>query len=307
MNDYRFTAGKDDDGWRLDAFLVRELPDFSRSFLQKKIKTGEITLNGGKVKPGHLLREGDSVVTEFSGPEEITAKPEEIPLDIYYEDEHLIVVNKPVGMVVHPAPGNSSGTLVNALLFHCRDLSGINGMLRPGIVHRIDKDTSGLLVAAKSDFVHRDLARQFSEKTVNRKYRALVRGIIKEPGGIVDAPVGRDPRERTRMAVVTENSKDAVTEYRVLERFRKNTYVECVLRTGRTHQIRVHMSYIGYPLLGDAVYGEKDRKYGFAGQALHAMDLGFVHPVTKEQLDFSAPLPEIFRRSLEKMEKENEG
>ena len=237
-------------------------------------------------------------------PEELNVEPENIPLDILYEDDDLLVVNKPKGMVVHPAAGHSSGTLVNAVLYHCRgNLSGINGVLRPGIVHRIDMDTTGALVICKSDFAHQSLAEQLSVHSITRKYRAIVHGNLKEDEGTIEGPIGRHPTDRKKMAINYKNGKDAVTHYKVLERFGQATYVECRLETGRTHQIRVHMASIGHPLLGDTVYGSSKNPYHLEGQALHAMILGFVHPRTCEYMEFTAPLPEYFVKLLSKLRK----
>ena len=285
-------------GIRLDAFLAEKM-DRSRASVQKLIEAENVWVNGSFVAKNARLREGDSVEVELPPPEILNVRPENIPLDIVYEDGDLLVVNKPKGMVVHPAPGNPDGTLVNALLFHCGDsLSGINGVIRPGIVHRIDKDTSGLLMVAKNDFAHNSLAEQLKVHSVERGYIALVQGVIAEPAGLVDAPIGRHPLERKKMAV-NLSGKEARTNYFVKERFDKYTLIECRLETGRTHQIRVHLSYIGHPLVGDELYGSRKNNLGFAGQALHAYLLGFVHPRSGEKLRFESPLPEEFQKELE--------
>ncbi|MCL2338289.1 MAG: RluA family pseudouridine synthase, partial [Firmicutes bacterium] len=275
-------------GRRLDLFVSAISPGISRSYAQKLIGQGLVTVNGLAVKPNHRLREADRVVVTVPPPVALELRPEAIPLDVYYEDANLMVVNKPRGMVVHPAEGNYTGTLVNALLYHCRDLSGINGVLRPGIVHRIDKETSGLLMVAKSDLVHEGLAEQLKQHTVTRGYVALAHGLLAHNRGMIDAPIGRDPVDRQRMAVNFSNGKKAVTRYRVLERQNGFTLLELHLETGRTHQIRVHMSYIGHPLAGDTRYGPARPQLGLAGQFLHAYLLGFAHPATGEYLEFRA-------------------
>lgn len=281
---------------RLDKMVSSIREEWSRSQVQQWIKDGDITVNGKKEKANYRLQTGDLIEIEVPEPELPDIEPEDLHLDIYYEDGDVLVVNKPKGMVVHPSNGHFTGTLVNGLMYHCKDLSGINGVLRPGIVHRIDKDTSGLLMVAKNDYAHEKLAAQLSEKTVTRKYFALVHGNIPHEAGTVDAPIGRDPADRQRMAVV-DNGKDAVTHFRVLERFERFTFIECRLETGRTHQIRVHMKYIGHPLAGDPKYGPK-KTIDFGGQALHAGVLGFRHPRTGETLTFEAPLPDDFEHLL---------
>ncbi len=285
---------------RLDVALAAAMGK-SRSFVQTIIAEGRVRINGSPKKANYKLREGDKVEAEIPAPQVLDVAPELIPLDIVYEDQDVLVVNKPQGMVVHPAPGAWHGTLVNALLYHCRDLSGINGVLRPGIVHRIDKDTSGLLVVAKNDEAHRGLAEQIKAHTVARRYRALVHGLINEPSGTVDAPIGRDPSERKRMAVTFEHSKRAVTHYQVLERFSEYTYLEARLETGRTHQIRVHMAYLGHPVVGDPLYGPKRSSFNLEGQVLHAIHLGFKHPRTGLYLEFEAPLPHYFEQVLKQL------
>lgn len=284
---------------RLDKMVSSIREEWSRSQVQQWIKDGDITVNGKKEKANYRCQAGDLVEIEVPEPELLDIEPEDLHLDIYYEDADVLVVNKPKGMVVHPSNGHFTGTLVNGLMYHCKDLSGINGVLRPGIVHRIDKDTSGLLMVAKNDYAHEKLAAQLSEKTVTRKYFALVHGNIPHEAGTIDAPIGRDPADRQRMAVV-DNGKDAVTHFHVLERFDRYTFIECRLETGRTHQIRVHMKYIGHPLAGDPKYGPK-KTIDFGGQALHAGVLGFCHPRTGETLTFEAPLPDDFAHLLNTM------
>ncbi|MED3660333.1 RluA family pseudouridine synthase [Ureibacillus sp. FSL K6-8385] len=290
-------------GERLDKALSSIQKDWSRTQIANWIDEGLVTVNGKEVKAKYKVKEGDTVEVDVPEPEELEVLPEKLDLDIVYEDTDVLVVNKPRGMVVHPAPGHTTGTLVNGLLYHCKDLSGINGVLRPGIVHRIDKDTSGLLVVAKNDQAHKALAEQLSTKTVKRKYIALVHGHIPHNKGTIDAPIGRDPKDRQKQAIV-DNGKEAITHFRVLERIGgKYTLVECQLETGRTHQIRVHMKYIGYPLVGDPKYGPK-KTIDFGGQALHAGVLGFKHPRTKEYMEFEVPLPADFVNLLEQLRKE---
>lgn len=274
---------------RLDKFLTEELPDYSRSQIQQWIKDGQVTVNGQQVRPNYKLHQEDVIRLVIPQPEEYKVEPEAIALDIYYEDEDVIVINKPRGMVVHPAPGHYKGTLVNALLAHCQDLSGINGVLRPGIVHRIDKDTSGLIMVAKNDQAHIKLSEQLQAHTVTRQYLAIVQGRIPHNEGTIDAPIGRDPKNRQQMTII-KTGKKAITHFKVLELFKEHTYVSCSLETGRTHQIRVHMNYIGHPLLGDPKYSGKNR-WPIEGQALHAHTLGFKHPRTGEELQFEAPIP----------------
>lgn len=288
------------DGERIDKFLALELSDYSRSFLQKQLKEGNVTIGGKPVKASYILSQDEEISISIPDSREPDILPEEIPLSILYEDEELLVVDKPKGMVVHPSAGHYTGTLVNALLWHCKgSLSGIGGVLRPGIVHRIDKDTTGALLVCKTDLSHREMANQLKEHTITRQYRAIVHGNLKEDDGTVEGPIGRHPTERKKMAVNPQNGKPAVTHYRVLERFGNYTYIECRLETGRTHQIRVHMSSIGHPLLGDMVYGPRKCPVpGLEGQTLHAMVLGFVHPVRKEYMEFTAPLPDYFERLL---------
>lgn len=303
---YDWIVEQDESGERIDKFLAQvEEGDWSRTQIQGWIKEGNVEVNGKQVKGNYRLQEGDEISLKVPPPVELDLQPEPMDLDIVYEDKDVVVVNKARGMVVHPAPGNYSGTLVNGLLYHCKDLSGINGVLRPGIVHRIDKDTSGLLMVAKNDKAHESLAAQLKEHSVLRRYVALVHGIIPHDQGTIDAPIGRDPKNRQQMAVVFENSKPAVTHFQVLERFDQYTLVECQLETGRTHQIRVHFKYIGYPLVGDTKYGPVKNDFHLEGQALHARDLGFVHPTTGEFMEFTSPLPEEIEKILTILRKRN--
>jgi len=288
-------------GERMDKFLAELLPDVSRTQVQAWIKDGHAQANGRVVKPNQKLAAGDTVTLATPESKPAGIGPEPIPLDVVYEDADVIVVNKPRGLVVHPAPGHTSGTLVNALLHHCRDLSGINGVMRPGIVHRIDKDTSGLLMAAKNDAAHRSLAEQLKAHTVSRKYVALVHDNLAHDQGTIDAPIGRDANDRKLFTVTEKNSKRAVTHFSVLERFGDCTLVELVLETGRTHQIRVHMKFIGHPLVGDPAYGRNKGVSMEGGQALHAAVLGFVHPRTGEFMQFEAPLPPDIADLLESL------
>lgn len=286
---------------RIDKVLSQELADYSRSQIQQWLKEERVKVNGTTVKANYKVKAGDQVTIAVPEPTVLELTPENIPLEIVYEDEDVAVVNKPQGMVVHPSAGHPNGTLVNALLFHMQDLSSINDVIRPGIVHRIDKDTSGLLMIAKNDFAHESLAKQLKEKTSLRKYVALVHGVIPHEKGVIDAPIGRSKTDRKMQAVI-EEGKPAVTHFQVLERFADFTLVELQLETGRTHQIRVHMKYIGYPLAGDPVYGPKKTLPG-KGQFLHARLLGFEHPRTGAFLTFEAPLPEVFQKTLEKLRK----
>jgi len=291
---------------RLDVFVQAELPDHSRSRVKKLLEDGSILLNGRTAKAGTVLRDGDSVSVEEEEPKETAILAEDTPLDIAYEDDDVIVVNKPKNMVVHPAAGHYEGTLVNALMYHCRDsLSGINGELRPGIVHRIDKDTTGLIIACKNDAAHNSIAAQLKEHSITRRYTALVYGNIKEEEGTVDAPLARSRTDRKKIAVSNEPSaRHAVTHYRVLERFGSVTLVECALETGRTHQIRVHMAHIGHPLCGDETYGRRNDAFRGQGQYLHAGVLGFTHPRTGEYIELRAELPEYFLQTLRKLREE---
>lgn len=297
---YHYNTGLGDAGQRLDLYLANENSDLSRSHIQKLVTEGMVDVNGSPAKSSYRVRPGDAVVLRVPPPAELVVEPEAVFLDIYFEDADIIVVNKPKGMVVHPAEGNYSGTMVNALLYHCRDLSGINGVIRPGIVHRLDKDTSGLLMVAKNDLAHLDLACQLSERKVERRYHALVHGILGNDRGTVDAPIGRHSRDRQRMAVNPERGRRAVTHYRVLERYQGFTYLELRLETGRTHQIRVHMSYLGYPVVGDPKYTRAKNRFGLESQFLHAALLGFIHPRSKENLTFEAPLPAELQIVLDK-------
>ncbi len=296
-------ASAADAGKRFDAYLSKEL-SLSRSFSRQLIEDGDGTVNGRPVKPNYRLCPGDAIVVRLVVQEELKAEPQDIPLDILYEDSHIIVVNKARGMVVHPAAGNPDGTLVNALLFHCKgELSGINGVIRPGIVHRLDKDTSGVMVAAKTDEAHRGLAEQIKAHTAHRTYWALVHGNIVEERGTIDAPIGRHPKDRIKMAVIVKGGREAVTHFRVLKRFGDYTWVECKLETGRTHQIRVHMAYIHHPVVNDPLYGFKKDHFPIEGQALHSHCLDLVHPVTGETMHFEAPAPADFMACLQQAER----
>lgn len=283
-------------GNRLDKAVVLLNSDISRSAVQQLISQGNVFLNGKTADKKSIVKDGDVLELCFPEPKALEVVPQNIPLDIVYEDEHLLVVNKPKGMVVHPAAGNYDGTLVNALLYHCgNSLSGINGVIRPGIVHRIDKDTSGLLMVAKTDLAHRGLAEQIKEHSFKRVYKTIVVGNVKDDCGTIDAPIGRHPKDRKRQAVTDKNSKNATTHFEVLERFNGFTFLKVTLETGRTHQIRVHMAYRGTPVAGDSVYGNPKKTYGLQGQCLHAAEIGFIHPITNEYLEFSADLPEYFK------------
>ena len=308
-----YTVTEKEAGMRLDAY-ASSVSELSRSAAAKLIEAGDITVNGATAEKKRAVETGDEVEIALPEPVECEALPEDIPLDVIYEDEDIIVINKPSGMVVHPAPGNYSGTLVNALLFHCRgSLSGIGGVLRPGIVHRIDKDTSGLLVVAKNDFAHRALAEELKCHGIEREYHALVKGGFKEDSGRVDLPIGRHPVDRKKMAVLqsSETAREAVTHYEVLSRYGNISYLKLRLETGRTHQIRVHMSYLGHSLLGDEVYGqskipfEKRHAPLLSGQALHAKRLSLTHPRTRERMSFECPLPDDFQRLVDILEKES--
>ena len=284
---------------RLDQFLAEYFNEYSRSHFQKLIKEKNVLVNGAEEKASYKVSVDDEITVKNIKPKEIDIVPEDIPLDILYEDSDVLIVNKPKGMVVHPAPGHQSGTLVNAIMFHCKDdLSGINGEIRPGIVHRIDRDTTGSLIICKNDYSHNFIAEQIKEHSANRIYRGIVVGNLTEDG-LVDAPIGRDEKERKKMAINKVHGKEAVTHYRVLKNYDGYTYVEFKLETGRTHQIRVHMASIGHPLLGDEVYGKKSSKFKLEGQTLHAMKIGFIHPTTKEYMEFDAPLPEYFSHLLD--------
>ncbi len=302
MEQQTFEAGAEYDGERLDKFLTAIYPEQSRTFFQKLIKENHVTVNEKSEKSNFRLHAEDIVAVEIPPAVSVAILPEDIPLDILYEDEDLLVVNKPKDMVVHPSAGHYSGTLVNAILFHCKDsLSGINGEIRPGIVHRIDKDTTGSLIVCKNDESHVKIAAQIKAHTVTRRYRGIVNGIVKEDSGTIEGAIGRHPTDRKKMAINEKNGKPAVTHYKVLERLKKHTYMEFELETGRTHQIRVHMASIGHPLLGDTVYGGEKNAHGLKGQTLHAMTIGFVHPRTDEYIEVTAPLPEYFEKLLQKL------
>ena len=289
-------------GERSDRFLSQDLENLSRSHLQKLLKDGDIRVNGKPVKANYKVTEGDEIQVCIPEPENPDILPEDIPLDILYEDDDILVVNKPKGMVVHPAPGHYSHTLVNAVMYHCKGrLSGINGVLRPGIVHRIDMDTTGSLLICKNDHAHQILAEELKEHSITRRYHAIVHGNIKEDTGTVNAPIGRHPVDRKKMSTKAPNGRHAVTHYKVLERFGDYTYIECELETGRTHQIRVHMSSIGHPILGDPVYGPAKCPYKLQGQTLHAKILGITHPATGEYMEFDAPLPGYFSDLLQRL------
>ena len=282
---------------RLDSWLSGKLSQHSRSYVQKLIENGKVIVNGGSKKANYRLKSGDSIVVDMPQPEKLDIEAEDIDLDIIFEDEDIIIINKPKGMVVHPGAGNYNGTLVNALMRHCGDsLSDINGVIRPGIVHRIDKDTTGVLVVAKNNTAHERLSEKLKAHDINRIYVAVVEGIIREERGKVDAPIGRHPVDRKKMAVNLKNGRRAVTHFTVLERLNEATLVELKLETGRTHQIRVHMAYIGFPLMGDTVYGKRENSYGITGQALHARLLGFEHPRTGKYMEFQAEPPEYFKK-----------
>lgn len=297
MKKYSYQIDKENANKRLDRFISEELEEQSRSYIQLLIEDGEVTVNDCVKKSNYKLKENDSILITIPEAKEYSIEPENIPLDVIYEDNDIVVINKPRGMTVHPAPGVYSGTLVNALLYHCKDLSGINGILRPGIVHRIDKDTTGILVVAKNDKAHNHLAAQLKDHSMTREYVALVEGVMKNDFGTIDAPLARDPKDRIKIAIVKDGRK-AVTHYKVLERYSKNTLVECKLETGRTHQIRVHLSSINHPLVGDPVYGYKKQRFNINGQLLHAKKLGFIHPTTEEYMEFTTELPEDFIRVI---------
>lgn len=303
FNEFYFVITEEMEEERVDKCLNELIDSLSRSYIQKLLSEGKITINNTPVKSSYRVKADDKVKVIFPPAVTPDIVPENIPLDILYEDEDVIVVNKPKGMVVHPAPGHYSGTLVNALLAHCgHELSGINGVLRPGIVHRIDRDTTGSVIVCKNDRAHACIAQQLKEHAITRKYHAIVQGNLKEETGTIHTLIGRHPGDRKKMAVVKNGGKEAVTHYKVLKHFEKYTYIECRLETGRTHQIRVHMAYLGYPLLGDMVYGSgKNCPYHLEGQTLHAKILGFQHPVTKEYIETNAPLPEYFTGLLAHM------
>lgn len=296
---FRFQIAEEMEEERIDKCMSLLLDSLSRSYIQKLVKENAVLVNGVPVKSSYRVKTDDEVSFSLPKAVEPDILPENIPLDILYEDTDVIVVNKPKGMVVHPAAGHYSGTLVNALLYHCgRELSGINGVMRPGIVHRIDKDTTGSLIVCKNDKAHNSIAAQLKEHSVNRRYRAICHGVLKEDEGVIDSPIGRHPAERKKMACGVSNGKRAVTHYRVIQRFERYTYIECVLETGRTHQIRVHMASMGHPLLGDEVYSNRKEPFKLQGQTLHAQTLGFLHPSTGEYVETTAPLPEYFQHLL---------
>lgn len=302
MEKFVLNVEETDSGIRLDKWLAskKETTDMTRTAVQNLIESGGVLVNGKTVSKNYKQKSGDVIEVTIPDPVELDAKPEDILLDIVYEDESLLVVNKPKGMVVHPAPGNYSGTMVNALMYHCKGrLSGINGVIRPGIVHRIDKNTSGLLIVAKTDTAHNFLAEQIKEHSFTREYELVAEGRFRETEGTVNAPIGRNPDDRKKMCVIYTNSKNAVTHYSVIEQFEKYAHLKCRLETGRTHQIRVHMSYIGHPVLGDDVYGKSFK--GIDGQCLHAKKIGFIHPVSHEYMEFDSELPEYFKEILRKV------
>lgn len=300
MEEFCFEITEELEDERIDKCLSMLIDSLSRSFIQKLIKEEAVKVNGSPVKGSYRVKAEDEVAFELPESVEPDIEPEDIPLEVLYEDRDVIVVNKPKGMVVHPAAGHYSGTLVNALMFHCgSELSGINGVMRPGIVHRIDMDTTGSIIACKNDMAHNSIAEQLKEHSIKRRYHAICYGCLKEDEGVVDKPIGRHPTDRKRMAVNERNGKRAVTHYRVLQRFENYTYIECELETGRTHQIRVHMASIGHPLLGDEVYANRKCPFYLQGQTLHAKTLGFRHPSTGEYVEVDAPLPEYFVHLLE--------
>lgn len=302
MQKLQFTAFQQDENKRLDVFLTNAIPDMSRSRIQSLIKEQKILVNQNIINKNFKLKKDDLITIFLEKNKELDIKPENIPLNIIYEDDDIILINKPQNMVVHPAAGNYTGTLVNALMFHCKqNLSGINGILRPGIVHRIDKDTSGILVVAKNDNAHQKLASQLATHSMTRIYYAIVKGILKDDFGTINAPIGRHSIERKKMAVINKNSKAAITHYTVLERLKQYTLIKLQLETGRTHQIRVHMAHIGHPLLGDEVYGTKKQPFKLLGQVLHAKTLGFIHPTKNEYIEFNTDLPEYFSNIINKL------
>ncbi len=304
MTEKTFVVPEGAEPERIDKYISLVCEEMTRSYVQRLIEEGKVVCNGKKVRTCLKVGPFDEITVTVPPPQELEVEPEDIPLDIVFEDEELMVINKPKGMVVHPAAGNESGTLVNAVLFHAKGkLSGINGVIRPGIVHRLDKDTSGLIVVAKTNEAHLSLAEQIKEKTCRRVYVCLVRGNLREDEGTIDAPIGRHPTQRKKMCVTQKNSRSAVTHYRVLERFGDYTFVECRLETGRTHQIRVHMQHIGHPVIGDEVYSGGKNPFGLHTQALHAVQIGFVHPISGEEMSFSCPIPDYMEAILERLRK----
>ncbi|MBP1889733.1 23S rRNA pseudouridine1911/1915/1917 synthase [Clostridium moniliforme] len=304
MEEMIYNISSDEKGIRIDKFLSSKFEDKSRSFIQGLIENEGVLVNDKKIKSNYKLKENDKIEIKMPEVKELEVEAENIPLNIIYEDKDVIVVNKPKGMVVHPAPGNYTGTLVNALLYHCKDLSSINGVIRPGIVHRIDKDTTGILVVAKNDNAHNKLSEQLKVHSMKREYYALVEGRIKKDSGTIDKPLARSKKDRLKIAITPEG-KRAVTHYEVIERFKNASLVKCILETGRTHQIRVHMASIGYPLVGDPTYGFKKGKFKNEGQMLHAKTLGFIHPTTNEYMEFTSELPEKYKELLENLRKDN--
>lgn len=303
MEQIIFKITKNDEEKRIDSFLVSNLTDISRSRIQSLIQENQITVNDKNINKNYKLKLNDNIIVQIQQPKEIEILPQNIPLDIVYEDNDVILINKPQNMVVHPANGHYTNTLVNGLMYHCKDnLSGINGVMRPGIVHRIDKDTSGILIVAKNDKAHNSLSNQLKDHSMTRIYYAVVCGNLKNDTGTIDAPIGRHPIDRKKMAVTTKNSKNAVTHYEVINRFKKYNLIKLKLETGRTHQIRVHMSYIGHPLLGDVVYGSQKQPFNLTGQTLHAKILGFLHPTTNKYMEFETPLPQYFENILKKLQ-----
>lgn len=301
MPDIRYTVTEESADMRIDVYLKDQLETMSRTYIQKLIKEESLLVNNAPVKSSYVVKAGDDIFFQIPESMEPNIEAEDIPLDILYEDDDLLVVNKPKNMVVHPAAGHYSGTLVNAIMYHCKgNLSGINGVLRPGIVHRIDKNTTGSLIICKNDFAHNNIAEQLFYHTITRKYRAIVHGVINDDIGTIDAPLGRDPVDKVKMAIV-EGGKRAVTHYAVIERFKDYTYIECQLETGRTHQIRVHMNSIGHPIMGDPLYGVRKNEFHTEGQTLHAKTIGFIHPRNKEYIEIDAPLPDYFEDILLKL------